>query len=194
MKVRKDGQRGSGDGLIKPSFGGPKKKRFGQKGNNNKPKTRKELRKEMRKNKKTQKHTYILNRLGKISPEEEAKKRNKKNKKRNRRRDGQKEDREGGSGGGGGKGRRDREEEGPFNRPGYSMKADTTAVKGQRGEDDLELEELKKEMEYTRKKRLLEENEHEEKVISQLEKRLKLNKKAKVPASFKVDGLDCEYI
>jgi len=52
---------------------------------------------------------------------------------------------------------------------------------------------LKKQMEETRRKRLLEDNEEEDRHIKSLQKKLKLNKKSIIPESFRVDGLDCEY-
>ena len=56
----------------------------------------------------------------------------------------------------------------------------------------LTMDQLKEKMEKTRRKRLLEENEAEDKYIESLAKKLKLNKKAIVPQSFRTDGLDCK--
>ena len=57
-------------------------------------------------------------------------------------------------------------------------------------------EKLKKEMEITRKRRLVEDNQEEDRNIRKLEKLLKLDKRKKkkptIPASFKEDGLDCK--
>ncbi|CAG7728563.1 unnamed protein product [Allacma fusca] len=53
-----------------------------------------------------------------------------------------------------------------------------------------EEEELKRGMEESRRKRFIEDNEEEDRHIRQLEKKLRLNKKAIIPESFRTDGLD----
>jgi hypothetical protein len=173
--------------LIRKKIGGPRSKNCGRRQAANKPKTRKELRKELRKNKKSIKHNYILNRLGKLPAAEEPAKKKKKKRKRNNKKKDEDED--------------DDLSLTPIIIPRNKKTDDDEDVGSSKGRQfsrpepssvDLEMEQLKKEMDEARKKRLLEENAHEDKFIRRMEKKLKLNKKAKVPASFKTDGLDCK--
>lgn len=194
-----DGQSSRGGGGGGGRIG--KKGRFQFQRTPDKPKTRKELRKEARKNKKAMKHTYILSKFGRTPETDKDKAGGKKKRKRNRKRNRPNQKpllttattEEGGDDG------PSTRKEAPTVTPGTYVKvkkpkAPEEETVSQRDEDDKELVQLKKEMEETRKRRLLEENAEEDKFISRMEKRLKLNKKAKIPASFKTDGLDCKFL
>lgn len=167
-----------------------------------KPKTRKELRKEMRKSKKSKKHTYILSKFGK-TPESDLPvkaKRKRKNRKRNRNLDKKKDEYndvlkedEVGDASPGKYVKIRAPEQGTKKKVDKKLETSSRAA-ADRLEDDKELVQLKKDMEETRKRRLLDENAEEDKFISQMEKRLRLNKKAKIPESFRTDGLDCKAI
>jgi len=151
------------------------RRNFKPKKNPNAPKTRKELRKDSRKNKKAEKHTFLLKRFGK-APEAPPKKKRRQKKKSIHQ-----------------KSLRDN------TRKQTGMEGDNGESESESDQDresrplKLDEEKLKKEMELVRKKRLIEDNAEEDRTIRSLHKKLKLNKKSVVPASFRVDGLDCEW-
>lgn len=140
--------------------------------NQNIPKTRKEVRKEKRKEKKIEKHVFLLRRFGRTpEPPPKKKRRQKKRKKNDTRIKNEIHNRD-----------QDEETEGDSD--------NDVSLQKTLKEDE---EKLHMEMEEVRKKRLVEDNEAEDRNIRSLHKRLKLNKKSAMPASFRVDGLDCKY-
>lgn len=176
-------------------------------------KNRKELRKEQRKMKKAQKHQYLLAKVGRqdlVSKAAEAlsgKGKKKKKKKRKSKKKG-----EGAKNGEEAKKKREEEEE-KKKKGGDSEESEEEEDEDEKfvreavrnkleGKESIDLaeelkfdkEKMRKEQDEVRRKRLIEENEEEERYINQLSKKLKLNKKAAIPESFRTDGLDCKFL
>lgn len=175
-------------------------------------KTRKDLRKEQRKAKKAQKHQYLLVRSGRedlVKKAAEAlfggKKKKKKKKRKNKnkqpenkisqdQKEASKDNKKAAEDDDAGSESESEDEDAKFVREAVRNKLE--------GRERIDLaeelkkndSELKREMDEIRRKRLKEENEEEEKTISQLSKKLKLSKKAKIPESFRTDGLDCKCL
>ena len=161
------------EGRSKSSAGG--RPNFGPKRNSHtafksKALTRKEKRKEMRKSKKSKRQHFALKKAGKLDQSELQENK-----------------------GAGSKPKKKKNKNTKDSKPKAETSSGTRQDKMIANFRKEELE-LKKDMELVRKKRLLEENEEEERTIRQLEKRLKLNKKAIIPASFRTDGLDCKLL
>lgn len=183
-------------------------------------KSRKELRKEQRKAKKAQKHQYLLAKVGREDLVKQAaealvagKKKKKKRKKRNKKKKGngtgneedggQKEsdgkkgkvkEEQAQSGGESGEDSEDEEDEvEKFVREAVRNKVEGRETVDMAEELKVDKEKMRKGLDEVRRKRLVEDNEEEERTINQLSKKLKLNKKATIPASFRTDGLDCKF-
>lgn len=164
-------------------------------------KNRKELRKEMRKAKKSQKHQYLLAKVGRedlvLKGLEAAGGKKKKKKKKRKKKGGEKkkeqeikvevknEEEE--------ESEEEEDEDDKFVREAVRNKLEKKETMDLAEELKLGEMEIKKEQDEARRKRLIEDNEEEERTINQLGKKLKLNKKAAIPASFRTDGLDCKF-